>query len=303
MTTPLFFNPAQNVPGLSVYGPGAGKPQRFMDYARHFDFRSYGPACTGRVTPITRDDLLLVHDADYVDGVFSGVILNGFENRDPRVPESCLWTIGSLLAGARYAIAQPWQPVCSPTSGYHHAGHNFGGGFCTFNGLLVVAAKLIAENPALKIGILDCDFHYGDGTADILKHYPALAQSIIHRTQGQHFHGEDVEGEALEFTVWLDESIQELNAFGCDLVLYQAGADPHVDDPLGGFLTSAGLVQRDTAVFCGIHAPVVWNLAGGYQTGKTNHFLHDPVLTIHYATLRASNASCGERLQHIESKK
>lgn len=302
MSTPVFFNEAQNVAGLNSLSPSAGKPQRFMDYARHFDFRSHSPACTGRVTPVTRDDLTLVHDAAYVDGVFGLTMDNGFENRDPRVPESCLWTIGSLLGAARFALENPAQPVCSPTSGFHHAGHNFGGGFCTFNGLMVAAAKLIAENPGFKVGILDCDMHNGDGTTDILKHHPALAQSIIHRTQGRHFHGDDVEGEALEFKVWLDKSIREMNAFGCDLVLYQAGADPHLVDPLGGFLTSADLARRDATVFCGIHAPVAWNLAGGYQRGKTDHFLDDPVLAIHHATLRASSASHATRLQHIKEK-
>ena len=56
---------------------------------------------------------------------------------------------------------------------------------------------------------------------------------------------------------------------GCDLLLYQAGADPHVDDPLGGWLTTAQLRERDRRVFTGCRAmglPVAWNLAGGYQT-------------------------------------
>lgn len=45
-------------------------------------------------------------------------------------------------------------------------------------------------------------------------------------------------------------------------------ADPHVDDPLGGWLTTAELRDRDRLVFetaqrGGI--PIAWNLAGGYQ--------------------------------------
>ena len=115
-----------------------------------------------------------MHDQAYIDGVFSGVILNGFECRDDRVPEACLWTIGSLLTASRYAIQHPAQPACSPTSGFHHAGHNFGGGFCTFNGLMVVAAKLIQENPGFKVSVLDCDMHLGDGTEDILNNLPQV---------------------------------------------------------------------------------------------------------------------------------
>ena len=55
---------------------------------------------------------------------------------------------------------------------------------------------------------------------------------------------------------------------GCDLILYQAGADPHIDDPLGGWLTTKQLQQRDKRVFSASaewKIPVAWNLAGGYQ--------------------------------------
>jgi len=53
-----------------------------------------------------------------------------------------------------------------------------------------------------------------------------------------------------------------------DLLLYQAGADPQVDDPLAGWLTSEQLRERDRIVFehcAGRVLPIAWNLAGGYQ--------------------------------------
>lgn len=55
---------------------------------------------------------------------------------------------------------------------------------------------------------------------------------------------------------------------GGDLLLYQAGADPHVDDPLGGWLDTVQLRERDRRVFAACKArglAVAWNLAGGYQ--------------------------------------
>lgn len=57
---------------------------------------------------------------------------------------------------------------------------------------------------------------------------------------------------------------------GCDVLLDQAGADAHVDDPLGGWLTTAQLAERDRIVFETAHRiglPLVWNLAGGYPIG------------------------------------
>ena len=286
MTCPIFFNPNQSVPGLDSFSPSAGKPARFVELMQHYQFHNYGPQRIGPVTPVTPDDLLRVHSAQYVQGVFDGTTNNGFENRDPRVPVSCLWTIGSMLAAARWALKNPLSPACSPSSGFHHAGTSWGGGYCTFNGLMVVAAKLIGENPSINIGILDCDMHYGDGTADILRTHPQLDERILHRTSGKHFYGDDPQEEALEFHVWLHHSIEELNDFGCDVVLYQAGADMHIQDPLGGFLDDAGMALRDRTVFAGLEAGIAWNLAGGYRT--STDIFSDPVLATHYTTLKAA---------------
>jgi acetoin utilization deacetylase AcuC-like enzyme len=68
-------------------------------------------------------------------------------------------------------------------------------------------------------------------------------------------------------------------------VLYQAGADPHVDDPLGGFLTTAQLAERDRQVFAGLQAqgiPTAWDLAGGYQQPLSK------VIEIHVNSVRES---------------
>ena len=70
----------------------------------------------------------------------------------------------------------------------------------------------------------------------------------------------------------------------CDVILYQAGADPHIDDPLGGWLTTEQLYERDLLVFqaaAELGIPVAWNLAGGYQTPLSK------VLRIHDGTMRA----------------
>ena len=55
---------------------------------------------------------------------------------------------------------------------------------------------------------------------------------------------------------------------GCDALLKQAGADPNINDPLGGWLTTEQLRERDQLVFeyCRqVKLPIAWNLAGDYQ--------------------------------------
>jgi len=68
-----------------------------------------------------------------------------------------------------------------------------------------------------------------------------------------------------------------------DLVLYQAGADVHVADPLGGVLTTEQMIERDRIVFDAARAsetPIAWDLAGGYQEPLAK------VVGLHVNTLR-----------------
>ena len=160
-------------------------------------------------------------------------------------------------------------------------------GFCTFNGLMVAAAVVHAEG-AKRVGILDCDHHYGDGTDEILDRLQA-EQWVHHFTAGRIYRSP---AQAPEFFARLPEVLDEFA--GCEVVLYQAGADPHVNDPLGGWLTTSELRERDAIVFetlKKLNAPVAWNLAGGYQRDADGGI--SKVLEIHDNMLR----ECGRVFQ------
>ena len=150
-----------------------------------------------------------------------------------------------------------------------------GYGFCTFNGLMVTALTMKAEGKLSRVGILDCDQHYGDGTAEIIA---ALHVDWIRHVSQEHWN-------ANEAQLFIDKLPQVVRSFAdCDILIYQAGADPHINDPLGGFLTAAELAERDRIVFSvskSIGIPVVWNLAGVYQEPVAR------VLEIHRNTMLA----------------
>ncbi|HEX7702490.1 MAG TPA: hypothetical protein VF403_17245, partial [Kofleriaceae bacterium] len=75
----------------------------------------------------------------------------------------------------------------------------------------------------------------------------------------------------------------------CDVVLYQAGADPHILDPLGGWLTTEQLQRRDEIVFATLSTvPIAWNFAGGYQVEPDGSI--PKVIEIHENTARAAIA-------------
>ena len=224
-------------------------------------------------------ELQSVHDPQYVLDVFSGECPNGHGNTEPAIAESTLWTVGSMVAAAEDALK--YGVACSPSSGFHHASYGSNHGFCTFNGLMVAACRLLRKWPVRKVGILDCDWHYGDGTDDIIKEL-GMESSILHLTSGSR----DLPNPRA-YHEWLRRAVDTLIQAKVEIVLYQAGADAHRDDPLGGILDEAELAERDRFVLDHLAShgiPVAWNLAGGYQRDAEGSISR--VLEIHRNTAR-----------------
>ena len=274
----VFYRPEQTARNAGAFSPSAGKPALVVQ-----DWLARGLVQDSDVLsfePVSRADLQRAHDGEFVNGVLDLRIANGFGNRDAQVAASLPYTSGSLLAAARHALEHR-ENVCSPTSGFHHAGYDSAAGFCTFNGLMIAAMALLERGDVQTIGILDCDVHYGNGTDDIV--HKLGVRGIRHHTMGAHFHHR---GEASTFQQWLDRAIEDCR--DVDLLIYQAGADPHVDDPLGGVLTGVQMAKRDHAVFSAFQGrPLVWNLAGGYQRDANGGI--EPVLKLHRATAQIQN--------------
>lgn len=230
----------------------------------------------------TKEELYKAHDPEYVDGVLDLTIADGFGTKSRKLADSLLYTTGGMLTAL--GLVRDGAPVvCVPVSGFHHAHRDSGGGFCTFNGLMVAALST-----DMKVAIVDCDMHYGDGTDDILASAAVEDRARIkHYTFGREFHGPS-QGVAYINKLrylwdfgWFD---------GTEVILYQAGADVHVNDPLGGVLTTIQMIERDRLMFEGAKdagIPIIWNLAGGYQTPVSK------VLDLHHNTMQAcKNVFC-----------
>ncbi len=253
------------------FSPSAGKPRLVVAA-----WRTAGlPLELRPVEPVSVGDLCAVHDAAYVRGVLEGRIDNGFGNRRADVARSLPYTSGALLCAARHALTA--GVACAPVSGFHHAHAARAGGFCTFNGLVVTAARLLKDHTVRRMMILDLDMHYGDGTDELLSRLE-LVDRVENVTFGEWF-ADPEEGEA--YLARLEREVARFPDF--DLVLYQAGADVHVEDPLGGVLTTAQMRRRDQMVFRASAAtgvPIAWNLAGGYQAPV------EKVIALHTQTMR-----------------
>lgn len=257
------------------FAPGTFKPAACV---QDWTARGLQVAVQG-FEPATRDDLCLAHDSLYVDGVLDGRICNGFGGTEADVAASLPFTTGAMMAAAGEAVSNG-SVACAPVSGFHHARYRAAAGFCTFNGL-VVTARHLQSLGCEHIGILDLDQHYGDGTDQIIQSLGL--QRIHHVSAGRQ------PCEAIDAEPFLDQLPTLLRSFErCGVLLYQAGADPHIDDPLGGWMTTEQLARRDRIVFetaKQMGLPIAWNLAGGYQRDEAGTIA--PVLEIHRNTMRA----------------
>lgn len=281
-TIPVFYRKEQNAPRQGG-SPSAQKPEevvaRWQDKGYPIELTSFQPASVA--------DLSLAHNKSYVEGVLSTRVSNGFGTHSPEVAKALPYTTGSFVAAAMHVYKNGGVAV-SPTSGFHHASYNAGGGFCTFNGLMVAAVKLLKAG-ARRVAVLDLDAHYGNGTDDIITKL-GLEDKVFNYTHGSPgYQGYDNDADALFDAI--QENIQLWKKAGVGAVLYQAGADPHINDPLGGYYTSEEMRMRDRLVFRNceeLGLPVAWNLAGGYQEGPGRTFAEriSAVIDIHDRTMQ-----------------
>ena len=271
---PVFYT-EKMVADSECYSPSAGKPIAVMAAWQELGI----PLTVYEPLPVSTKQLEYAHEHEYVSDVLACRTSNGFGNRSAAIARSLPYTSGAMLSAAREAIANG-RVAAAPCSGFHHAGFSHGGGFCTFNGLMVTAMTLINEGVVSRVGIIDFDQHWGDGTHNIIKQL-GVTKQVRHYHPYMDFRGNY---DAPRFLRELPSIIEQFA--DCDVVLYQAGADPHIDDPLGGWLTTRELQRRDYLTFrklAELGIPVAWNLAGGYQRDARDSIR--PVLEIHENTM------------------
>lgn len=268
---PVFYTP-KLVANFHDFSPSAGKPSLVLE-----SWKSLGiPLSVVEPEPLTCEEISTAHTTIFVEKILACQKNNGFENRLPAVAESLPYTTGAFVAAAREAVRNK-QVAVAPVAGFHHACYDTARNFCTFNGLVIAAQLMKREGLVNKVGVLDFDQHFGDGTWDIIRHLD-LKSWLSQYSSGTEYHRTSQSQDFLDRIPSLVERFAS-----CDLILYQAGADPHVNDPLGGWLNTEQLKARDYLVFTTAKAlgiPVAWNLAGGYQEDFRN------VLDIHDNTLQ-----------------
>lgn len=259
-----------------------GSRFRFDKYGLVMDaLRETGVALTlHQPEPMPRAWLEAVHDPAYVDQVLTLSVPPDKERRigfpvTDRVMRRSLLSPGGTWMAARLALVHGY--AANAAGGSHHALSDTGAGYCVFNDLAIAANRLLADGDAARILILDLDVHQGDGTASLLAGRGDIFTLSIHADRNFPVRKArstldiglaDETGDDAYLAVLADTLPRVLDDFAPDLILYQAGVDPHADDRLGRLaLTDAGLDARDRYVMGQAKArgvPLASTMGGGY---------------------------------------
>jgi acetoin utilization deacetylase AcuC-like enzyme len=182
---------------------------------------------------------------------------------------------GGTLLTARLALEHGL--ACNTAGGSHHAFAGYGAGFCVFNDVAVAARVLLAEGRIARALVVDLDVHQGDGTAAIFADDARVFTFSMHCRTNFPLHKQtsdldlalDAGVEDDAYLALLAERLPALlQEVRPDLVFYNAGVDPHVEDRLGRLaLTERGLWRRErfvleTCLKAGV--PVAGVIGGGY---------------------------------------
>ena len=230
--------------------------------------------------PMPRPWIEAVHDPAYVAEVYDCAVPREKERRigfavTPRIARRSQLSVGGTWAAARLALAHGY--AANSAGGSHHALYETGAGYCVFNDLAIAANRLVTEGDVGSILILDLDVHQGDGTAALTAGRPEIFTLSLHADKNF-----PVRKARSSLDVPLPDGIDDdgylaaleaaltpvLRDFAPDLILYQAGVDPHGHDRLGRLaLTDEGLAARDRLVMAAAvrrRVPLASTLGGGY---------------------------------------
>ncbi len=227
----------------------------------------------------SRGELLLSHDADYVDAVkvigSGGIVPNMYEfgigpgDNPPRpgMYDSTAMVVGSTLV-ATELVRRGRVPVAfSPAGGvHHHAMFNRASGFGVFNDASIALQSLV--NEGLRVAYVDIDCHHGDGVQAAFYGSDRVLTISLHESGQWLFPGTgsadetgtgDGDGYSINVPLapytqddrWLrtfDEVVPPLvRAYDPDLLFIQLGIDTHFRDPLTHLqLTTQGFTEAVT---------------------------------------------------------
>ncbi len=207
----------------------------------------------------SREEILLFHEEDYVRLVEqyskkgSGLLDMGDTPAFKGCYEATSLVAGASIVAANEVMGGRLSHAFNPSGGLHHAHPERASGFCIFNDPAVVIAHLKSKYNLKRIVYLDIDAHHGDGVMYGYYDDPAVMDVDFHESgkflfPGTGFPDEIGKGAAkgLKLNIPLPPSTGDeayldafrrivpdtLRKFRPEIILFQCGADGHLDDRL-----------------------------------------------------------------------
>ena len=250
-----------------------------MDYLQRHD-----------ASAATREQLLRVHNAQYIDLLASSVPAQGIVQLaddialNPFTYQAALHAAGAVVLGVDLVMAQKVENAfCSVRPPGHHAERSHGMGFCYLNNLAIGAAHALVQHGLQRVAIVDFDVHHGNGTDNIFQNDPRVLlcstfQHPFYPYSGAGNNNDHIinvplaagsDGEVFRAAV-TEHWLPALEKFKPEFLLIAAGFDAHYSEELARLnLNEADYawVSRTLKDMAKKHAQgrIVSALEGGYE--------------------------------------
>ncbi|MDB2580104.1 histone deacetylase family protein [Candidatus Pelagibacter bacterium] len=244
--------------------------------------------------PTKFDQSLLIntHSSEYIDLVSKSFPENGLAFLDgdtvvsPGSKEATKDAVGSIITAIDGVQQKEFKNAfCAVRPPGHHAEKDKAMGFCIYNNVAVGANYLIEKYKYNKVAIIDFDVHHGNGTQDIFYNNEKVLYISTHQYPYYPGSGSDKETgkfnnilnipleagtTAEQFLNAYENVLKKLKEFKPEFLLFSAGFDAHIDDPLAQLRLSSEdfyhLTKRTLEVSKSMfNGNVVSILEGGYD--------------------------------------
>ena len=232
------------------------------------------------------------HSIEYINHVKQSfpkkglVFLDGDTIVSPGSKDATKDAVGSIITAIDGVQNKEFKNAfCAVRPPGHHAEKEKAMGFCIYNNVAVGANYLIEKYKYKKIAIIDFDVHHGNGTQDIFydnekvlyvstHQYPYYPGSGSNKENGKFNNVLNIPLEAgttSEVNLNAYENVlTKIKQFKPEFLLFSAGFDAHIDDPLAQMRLSTEDFYKITKrtleiskLFC--NGNVVSILEGGYD--------------------------------------
>jgi acetoin utilization deacetylase AcuC-like enzyme len=243
-------------------------------------------------TKFDQSFLINTHSSEYIDLVSKSFPENGLSFLDgdtvvsPGSKEATKDAVGSIITAIDGVQQKEFKNAfCAVRPPGHHAKKDKAMGFCIYNNVAVGANYLIEKYKYNKVAIIDFDVHHGNGTQDIF--YDNEKVLYISTHQYPYYPGSGSEKETGKFNNILnipleagtsaeqylnayENVLKKLNEFKPEFLLFSAGFDAHINDPLAQLRLSSEdfyhLTKRTLQISKSLcNGNVVSILEGGYD--------------------------------------